>query len=161
VNCLIYNCGTYLIGNFAGGSYEYTHCTVSNHQSLFISDEPFVQFSDNIVLEDGQILTEDLQVTLTNNIIWGSGQNELLLNNGGGSMVAFLFNSNIIRTNEEIENNYTSTEFNFPGLNTNYALDTLSFAKDRGMPGTGIMIDILGEHRDERPDIGAFERIEN
>lgn len=159
INCLIYNCGTYLIGNFAGGNYEYIHCTISNDRSSFISDEPFVQFSDNIILGEGQILTENLSVNLTNNIIWGSGERELLFNNGGGSAVELLLNSNIIRTTEEIINNYTSVEFNFPGLDFTYALDTLAFAKDRGAD-TGIIIDILGQKRDESPDIGAFERIE-
>ena len=159
-NCLVYNCGTYLIGNFAGGNYQYLHCTVSNERSFFISDEPFVQFSDNIVLSDGQILTENLSVNLTNNIIWGSGDNELLFNNGGGSEVDLLLNSNIIRTIQEIEDNYTSTDFNFPGLTANYELDTLAFAKDRGI-NAGIRIDILGRDRDQSPDIGAFERIEN
>ena len=159
-NCLIYNCGTYLIGNFAGGNYEYIHCTVSNDQSFFISDEPIVQFSDNIILEDGQILTEDLSVNLTNTIIWGSGNNELVINDGGGSSVDLLLNTNIIKTSEEIENNYTSSDLDSPGLASDYSLDTLAFAKDKGV-NTEIMIDILGQHRDENPDIGAFERIEN
>ncbi|MDE0471363.1 MAG: right-handed parallel beta-helix repeat-containing protein, partial [Ekhidna sp.] len=68
-NCLIYNCGRYLVGNFAGGNYQYTHCTIANDQSLFISEEEFVQFSDNIILGDGQTLSEHLMVSLVNTII--------------------------------------------------------------------------------------------
>lgn len=163
VNCLVYYCGRYLIGGFAGGNYEFIHCTASSvifDNVPFLSDEPFVQFSDNIILGDGQLLAEDLQVTLTNNIIWGSGEDELLFNDGGGANVDLSINSNIVYSSEEIENNFSSTEGNFPGLTATFELDTLSFAKDRGVPA-GILIDILGQNRDANPDIGAFERIEN
>jgi len=162
-NCLIYNCGTYLVGNFAGGNYNYRHCTISSisfENFSFLSDEPFTQFSDNIVLGDGEVLTEDLTVSLVNNIIWGSGENELLINNGGGSLLTTSIESNIIKSEVEIENNFTSVESNFPGFAFDYSLDTLAFAKDKGKD-IGVLTDILGQVRDESPDIGAFERIEN
>jgi len=158
-NCLIYNCGRYLVGNFAGGSYNYTHCTLSNDQSLFISEEEFVQFSDNVILGDGQILSADLSVVLVNNIIWGSKGNEFAIKGDGEASVEVSLHSNIIRSTAEIENNFTSTEFNFPGLNFDYTLDTLAFARDRGIK-TGLSDDIVGNQRDDQPDIGAFERIE-
>ncbi|MBC6401561.1 MAG: hypothetical protein GDA37_11245 [Ekhidna sp.] len=159
-NCLIYNCGRYLVGNFAGGNYNYTHCTISNDQSLFISEEEFVQFSDNLILEDGQILSEDLSVSLVNNIIWGSGDNELVVRDRGEARATVSLHSNIIRSTSEIENNFTSTAFNFPGFKSDYTLDTLAFAKDKGIK-TDLLDDIVGNQRDDKPDIGAFERIEN
>ncbi len=162
-NTLIYNCGIYLVGNFAGGNYAYQHCTFSNEPSLFVREEPSVQFSDNILLSDDEILTDDLVVTVANSIIWGSGDEELLINNGGGSSVLLVLNGNIIRSSQELENNFTSQKFNFPGFRDpfllDYSLDTLAFAKDKGI-ALGIDIDLLGAFRDINPDIGAFERIE-
>lgn len=162
-NCLIYNCGTYLVGNFAGGNYTYRHCTFSNEPSFFLNDEPTVQFSDNIVLSETELLAADLHVELTNNIIWGSQEEELLINNGGGANLEAVLTTNIIRSTNELEGNFTSRQFNFPGFSSpfsfDYTLDTLAFAKDKGTP-LGIEKDIIGALRDPLPDIGAFERVE-
>ena len=162
-NTLIYNCGNYLVGGFAGGNYTFTHCTFSNEPALFVQDEPTVQFSDNIVIGENELLTGDLSLAIVNSIIWGSGGEELLINNGGGANVSVLLESNIIKSGEEISNNFTSQETNFPGFidvfANDYSLDTLAFAKDEGID-LGIMQDLLGNARDSKPDIGAFERIE-
>ena len=159
-NTLIYNCGSYLVGNFAGGNYTYQHCTFSNDASFFIHDEPGVQFSDNIVLDDDDLLVDDLDVELTNCIIWGSGNEELLINNGGGALVTADLRTNIIRSSQDISNNFTSLEFNFPGFMSSstydYSLDSMAFARDKGTD-IGIPIDFLGNSRDITPDIGAFE----
>lgn len=164
-NTLIYNCGNYLFGGFAGGNYSLVHCTLSNQPALFIQDEPTVQFSDNLVLRNDELLVNDLSVELINCIVWGDGEEELWINNGGNATLQALLTSNIIKSQEEIPSNFTSQEFNFPGFaNPNiiafdYRLDTLAFAKDKGTP-TGVDLDIIGASRDATPDIGAFERKE-
>jgi hypothetical protein len=162
-NSLIYNCGSFLIGNFAGGDYTYQHCTITNEPSLFIQDDPTIQFSDNAIV--GQdLLVDNLNIELTNCILWGSQQEELLINNGGQAILTSDLNSNIIRSAQEIPNNFTSLKFNFPAFNNPYSfdftLDTLSPAKDKGMD-IGILKDIIDAQRDAFPDIGAFERIED
>lgn len=162
-NTLIYNCGNYLVGGFAGGNYTFLHCTLSNEPALFIQDEPTVQFSDNIVISETELLTGDLNVNIINSIIWGTADEELLINNGGGAEVAAILESNIIRSTTNIPNNFTSREFNFPGFRNaflnDYQLDTLSFAQNKGTD-IGVSIDLTGRDRDPLPDIGAFERIE-
>lgn len=161
-NSLIYNCGTFLIGNFAGGTYSYQHCTISNESSPFIHDDPTVQFSDNAIVGD-EILVDNLNLELTNSIIWGSQNEELLINNGGQAMINSSLSSNIIRSGQDIPDNFSSLEFNFPGFNSpfsnDFSLDTLAFAKDKGM-NIGVLQDITGVNRDAMPDIGAYERIE-
>ena len=163
VNTLVYNCGTYLVGNFAGGNYTYQHCTFSNESSFFILDEPSVQFSDNIVVGQDELIVDELSIQIANSIIWGSGEEELLINNGGGSELTVNLSSNILRSPQEFPGNFSSQEFNFPGFKDpfsfDYTLDTLAFAKDLGIP-LGIEIDLLGRLRDASPDIGAYERIE-
>lgn len=160
-NTLIYNCGTYMVGGFAGGNYTMRHCTFSNEPALFIQDEPTVQFSDNLVIGEGELLVDELAVEMTNCIVWGPADEELLVNNGGGTEVSLLLTSNIIRSGEEISNNFTSREFNFPGFNdvfgNDYTLDSLAFAIDQGLD-IGVEKDLRGQNRDESPDIGAFER---
>ncbi|WP_436514480.1 right-handed parallel beta-helix repeat-containing protein [Ekhidna sp. To15] len=162
-NTLIYNCGNYLFGGFAGGNYTLRHCTLSNEPALFIQDEATVQFSDNLVIGENQLLVEDLDVELVNSIIWGTADEELLINNGGGASVSVDLTANIIRSGEELTNNFTSREFNFPGFvdafGNKYQLDTLAFAQDRGID-IGVNRDLIGKQRDAIPDIGAYERIE-
>ena len=162
-NTLVYNCGSYLVGGFAGGNYSFTHCTFSNEPALFVQDEPTVQFSDNIVIGEDQLLTADLSLEMTNCIVWGAGEEELLINNGGGASILLSLNNNIIKSSEEIGGNFTSQENNFPGFTNvfvyDYTLDTLAFAKDKGVD-VGIINDLLGASRDDQPDIGAFERKE-
>ncbi|MEQ9466853.1 MAG: hypothetical protein RLN88_05540 [Ekhidna sp.] len=162
-NSLIYNCGTYLMGGFAGGNYSLTHCTLSNEPALFVQDEPTVQFSDNIVIGEDELLVDDLNLEMTNCIIWGAAREELLINNGGGASVSASLFTNIIKSEQDIPDNFTSQEFNFPGFIdsfiNDYRLDTLAFAKDRGI-AVGVGLDLKGATRDAKPDIGAFERIE-
>ncbi|NQZ76434.1 MAG: right-handed parallel beta-helix repeat-containing protein, partial [Ekhidna sp.] len=163
-NTLIYNCGTYLVGGFAGGNHTYLHCTFSNEPAFFVQDEPTVQFSDNLVLSENEVLTDELNLNIFNTIIWGTADEELLLNNGGGQQITAILQSNIIRSENELEGNFTSTAVNFPGFVDaffgDYQLDTLAFAKDKGSI-IGVTTDLNGITRDDMPDIGAFERIEN
>ena len=161
-NSLIYNCGSSLIANLAGGNYQYTHCTMTNYPNFFISEEPAVIFSDNIETGSDPI-TAPLNVSLINNIIWGSGDEELLVNGAGGEEIVLTLTSNIIRSEETIPDNFTSTDSNFPEfenpLSFNYLIDSTSFAIDRGIDA-GIVTDLRGKTRDSFPDIGAYEYIE-
>ncbi|WP_425389644.1 right-handed parallel beta-helix repeat-containing protein [Ekhidna sp.] len=162
-NTLIYNCGNYLVGGFAGGNYTFLHCTFSNEPALFVQDEPTVQFSDNVVISETELLTGDLSLNMINSIVWGTADEELLISNGGGATVSVLLESNILRSSQEIPNNYTSLEFNFPGFKeaflNNYELDSLAFARDKGT-SIGVSIDLKGIPRDALPDIGAYERVD-
>jgi len=163
-NCLIYNCGLYLVGNFAGGNYTYQHCTFSNDQSFFVHNEPSVQFSDNILIGENELLTDNLTIEMTNCIVWGSQGEELLINNGGDAIVSAILTTNIIRSGDEILGNFASQDSNFPGFFNqflfDYSLDTLAFAQNKGTD-IGISKDIADQNRDAMPDIGAFERIDN
>ena len=103
------------------------------------------------------MITDDLFLKI-------DGEEELLVNQGGGSAISLELTTNIIKSALEVENNFTSQMLNFPGFKDpflfDYSLDTLAFAKDQGTP-IDIVDDILGMPRDETPDIGAYERIEN
>ena len=81
---------------------------------------------------------------------------------GGADFEAYLTN-NIIKSKEDIEGNFTSTESNFPGfvdpVGFDFSLDSLAYARDKGID-IKIMDDINGILRDEKPDIGAFERVD-
>jgi len=116
-----------------------------------------------LLLADNSVLTGDLNVVLTNSIIWGNLEDELVLSNTEGINFSFQSDHNIIRTTIQeldINNNLLNTDPLFiDPTNYNYRLDTMSPAKDKGFK-LMILKDLEGNVRDSLPDIGAYERIE-
>ncbi|MDA0194078.1 MAG: right-handed parallel beta-helix repeat-containing protein [Bacteroidetes bacterium] len=162
-NSLIYNCGTYLVGNFAGGNYSYVHCTFTNQPNDFRRNDASVQFSDNIILADNSVLSDELHLELINSIIWGNMEDEFLVSLEDPTTSSLLIQNNILRSTLEAfdtNDNIIGQETNFPGFSspfqTKYSIDSLSIARDAGVQ-IGIEIDIRGFLRDEKPDIGAYE----
>lgn len=162
-NTEVYNAGGFLIGNFGGGTYQYDHCTFSNESSFFLSEDAMVQFSDNLTRPDNVLIAGSLTVRIRNSILWGKGEEQYYLNNEAGASLTELLEANIIRSASPREGNLTSLKANFPGFkdafNFDYSLDTLAAAKDKGAD-IGIETDLTGKRRDDRPDIGAYERME-
>lgn len=163
-NTEIFDCQTELIGNYLGGNYVYEHCTFSNQpSSFFIRDDASVIISDNIVVENGA-LTEPLTFSMTNSIVWGGEEEEILVSLTGEVSVEIEITNNIIKTEDTIWEelgNVISQEDNYPGFYApsfyNYQLDSLSNARDKAVEST-LDYDIIGTLRDELPDIGAYER---
>lgn len=162
-NTLINNCELGSVGNFAGGNYTYNHCTLANFSFDFFRQDPTATFSDNIVLGDNSLLVGDLNLNVTNSIIYGNLQEELLLSITGETDSEVRLRNNIIRTRDEtfeIGGNLLDQDPRFiDPREFNFRLDTLSPAKDAGLE-IGILIDLDGAVRDENPDIGAYERKE-
>ncbi len=167
-NNVVNNCQLFMSANFGGGTYEFLHNTFVNTPNNFIRDEPSVQIADWLPISQTEAITNPLSVQLVNNIFWGDLKEELFIDDPSGVFENKVrIESNIIKSEEtswEESGNYISQVRNFPGFtnisNRMYSLDTLAFAKDLGI-STSVEFDILSNPRDEKPDIGAYERIEN
>lgn len=163
-NTLIYNCGDFVVGNFAGGNYCYDHCTLVNEPNFFFREGASVQFSDSFILSDSNFLISDLNLKIRNTIIWGNQEEEMLITESGQATVTKTFVTSIVKSGIGFNNFFSSQELNFPEFTDpslfDYTLDTLSKAKNRGTD-IGVSIDLLGIPRDIKPDIGAHERVEN
>jgi hypothetical protein len=163
-NVLVNNCQINLIGNLAGGNYRYEHCTFVNFSFDFFRENPSAVFSDNLILGNGSVLLADLDASITNSIIWGNTNEELLISNSGETNFNLTLINNILKSNDELfalNDNILGEDPNFfDPRGYNYTLDTLSPAKDSAIP-IGILTDLEGNIRDSKPDIGAFERKEN
>ncbi|MEQ8925531.1 MAG: choice-of-anchor Q domain-containing protein [Fulvivirga sp.] len=158
---LVNNCEINTLANIAGGNYEYRHCTFGNFSFDFFRRDPSIVFSNNLVLGNNSLLVGDLNVTMTNSIVWGSLREEMLTSNAEEAGYVVTLNNNILRTQiEELatDNIVEDPKF-FNPSEYNYALDTLSPAKDAGLD-IGITTDLEGAMRDSKPDLGAFERID-
>ncbi len=162
-NTLINNCAVNVLGNYAGGNYKYEHCTFANFSFDFFREDAAVVFSDNLVLPGNRLLVSDLSVEMYNSIIWGNLREELLISESGEVVTTIILENNLIRTeNADVSDGNILNEDPkfFDPRDYVYSLDTLSPAKDVGVD-IGIFFDLEGNERDELPDLGAFERIEN
>lgn len=184
-NDVLANCGSSALALIIGGSYEFNHITVAN--SSFGTplsggpprNEPSVYLSNYYLYKDANDVTQveirDIEkASFGNSIIWGSHSNELFIDKyPDEGTLNYFFDHCIIRYNQE--DLQVSDEF-FPGLisedpgfisweDYDFQLDTLSIAKDAGKLEIGNLfpVDLLGNSRiaDLKPDIGAYERIED
>jgi hypothetical protein len=160
-NTLVYDCRDFLLVGFGGGRYEVDHCTLVNTPSSFFRRSPSVEFSDNLILEDGQVAYADLTVQIRNSIIWGAQTEELRFTKAGATTeVTKNLQQNIYRSVGLHVGGLSSTQTNFPKFKApglfDYRLDDGSPAIDHGI-NIGIPIDLKGNPRDVAPDCGAYE----
>ena len=162
-NVLIDNCVEHLVDNWAGGYISYQQCTFDNSSALFFRQEPSMVFTDYFVSQDEKYRVDgDLNLELSNCIVWGQMNEELFFDNAGGNELNIFISHSILKTERafDINNNILNIDPKFIDVRDyDFRLDTLSPAKDKGQE-LMIMNDLDGNLRDNLPDIGAYERIE-
>ncbi|PIF06216.1 MAG: hypothetical protein CSA36_02730 [Draconibacterium sp.] len=183
-NDLIANCGFYAMALLVGGEYEFYHTTIANYWGNYTRKTrktPSLTISNSISYNRGKnektVFKGDLvKLKFANSIIYGNNTSELNLANNGENQFNYFFENTII----QVPDTFNTTErdhylnvwkgpeydplFVDPYVEYNYALDTLSPAKDVGNTVYGLEFpqDIENNDRntDMGPDLGAFERIE-
>ena len=183
-NDVVANCGFYAVALLVGGQYEFYHTTIANYwgnysgrsrstSSVLVSNFLPIKQSDGSTV----VYSGDLEkAVFGNSIIYGNNANELELGDNEDNTFDYLFDHCIIQVPDTF--NVSNKEhfidvwkgkdydplFVDPYEEHNYALDTLSPAKDVGSMEYAKMfvLDILNNDRtaDNGPDLGAYERIE-
>jgi hypothetical protein len=183
-NNVIANCGFYAAALLVGGEYEFYHTTIANYWGGYTSR---VRKTASLVLSNALVIesADGSKVTYTgdlekaffgNSIIYGNNQMEIELGKNEEKAFNYFFDHCIMQvpdtfntTNKDhYKNIWKGEEFNplfiDPYDDYNYALDTLSAAKDIGNPDIAKLFptDIMNKDRfsDDGPDLGAYERIE-
>lgn len=183
-NNVIANCGFYAAALLVGGEYEFYHTTIANYWGGYTSrvrKTASLVLSNALVIEsaDGSKVTHtgDLEKAFFgNSIIYGNNQMEIELGKNEEKAFNYFFDHCIIQVpdtfstsdKDHYKNVWKGEEYNplfvDPYDEFNYALDTLSAAKDIGNPDYAKLfpMDILNKDRlsDDGPDLGAYERIE-
>ncbi len=183
-NDLFANCGFYTVALLIGGEYEFYHSTIANYWGNYSSrprSTSSVVISNVLIItgKDGSKVTYngDLEkATFGNSIVYGNISQEIKLGNNDENTFNYLFDHCIIQVSDTfntsdkdhyinvLKGNQADPLFMDPYEEYNYALDTLSPAKDFGKTEYGLQypVDILNNDRtaDDGPDLGAFERIE-
>lgn len=183
-NNVIANCGFYAAALLVGGEYEFYHTTIANYWGGYTSrvrKTASLVLSNALVIEseDGAKVTHtgDLEKAFFgNSIIYGNNQMEIELGKNEEKAFNYFFDHCIIQVpdtfnlsnKDHYKNVWKGEEYNplfvDPYDDYNYALDTLSAAKDIGDPDYAKLfpVDLLNKDRlsDNGPDLGAYERIE-
>lgn len=181
INCQITNSGYYNLFIFAGGSYQFQHCTIAN----FFGNETGTkrQKFENLVLTNAVIDGDYIiynplkKASFTNCIIDGNLENELKMQFIDNVESDFLFTNCAIKAHEsylvDFPNRFVDCYFNeeikyraVERWNYDFRPDTASFVIDKGTPSIFTLspitrFDLLGVSRltDNKPDIGAYEFI--
>jgi hypothetical protein len=101
-NNLMYNCGNYLIYAVGGGNYNLKQNTFAGYNLNFPRKTASLSFSDYL----SNSTYNNLQLDLTNNIIWGSLTNELDIQKRTSATIQLNLWNNLIRcTNKSYNNN--------------------------------------------------------
>lgn len=96
-NNLFYNCGQYLIYGIGGGKYNLVQNTFAAYNFNFARRTSAVFLSDFISTS----AYAPLQATLTNNIIWGSLEDELTIEKKSNQVSAIDVTYNLIKTKQD------------------------------------------------------------
>ncbi|MBX3242599.1 MAG: hypothetical protein KIT80_05615 [Chitinophagaceae bacterium] len=165
VNCLISNCGAN-IHLAAGGSYTFTHCTISSFNNIYFSHtRPLVYISDSYE----QVTGNSLYVLFRNSIIWGGDgavENELVTERKGNTVFDIRLEHTLYGNQKEIPtaeliNSIANKDPLFDSINAtrrhfDFRLKNNSPAIGAGMDA-GISIDLDNKPRSGTPDLGCYE----
>lgn len=162
-NTLISNCGLYnFLGDY-GGDYRFRHSTLVNFSTGFSRGFPLFALSNRDL--NGQ--SNPANLILENSIVWGSRQEEFVLDTASSSGFSAQLNHNILRSQRTqlVGNNLLYVDPRFKNTtDKDFAIDTLSPAFRAGanlIPlYPRLQADLLGQLRSTQPTLGALERIE-
>ena len=188
-NTVVGDCGNSCVELLYEGSYSFNHCTFANYWRTGFSNRknPAVYLANYFAYEDkdGNVIVQarDIeQASFTNCIIYGSRNHELQISKSDEGQLNYTFDHVLARfekdkvfgwLNEDpyeydLDPGFSNIILNedplFDSLRVSYELDSLSPAIDAGKLEYAIAFpfDKKGDNRlgDNKPDLGAFERIE-
>lgn len=177
-NCVFGNAGDASVYGNLGGAYNFKHCTIANYWVNGFRSAPALQLDNFLALDNTMVLLEDLtQASFANCIIDGNRNREISLlgNPEAGFQISFV-NCAIKYDTDDLDTGTTpllnfngNPSFVNPFLNRNigfvqptsgdFRLDDTSQILGLGDmdTATSVPLDILGNNRTERPDLGAYQ----
>jgi hypothetical protein len=105
-NVVINNCGQSALAGTFGGTYNFTHCTITNYWNNSFRQFPALLLNDFIVDADNTVTVNPVptEANFTNCIVYGNNNPEFLLENQGSNF-NFKFTNCLLRfDNDNLEN---------------------------------------------------------
>ncbi|MFN3528545.1 MAG: hypothetical protein ACK417_01315 [Bacteroidia bacterium] len=162
-NTMVTNCGLYnFLGDF-GGDYRFRHCTFANFSTGFSRSFPLFALSNRNL--NNQANGANLE--LRNSIVWGTRQEEFVLDTAGTGGFDAQLSHSILRTQRNPSPGgsliFENPRFREPA-DKDFRIDTLSPAFGAGQnlvpQYPQLATDLFGQQRSITPTLGAIERIE-
>lgn len=178
-NVVINNSGQSSFAGTAGGSYNFTHCTIVNYWNNGFRQYPSVLLNNFIFDENSNAILADLtEANFNNCIIYGNDNPEILLDEIEDDAVVFNFKFTkcLIRF-EDNNNNFSGANYNFNDT-THFEgnlFNQLPYFKDASLNQliigdnsaannqgnatftSQVPFDILNVNRTASPDLGAYQ----
>lgn len=163
-NNLITDCGQFGFFGALGGKYQLVHNTIAAYNTKFNRQNPIVVFDNSPYTDkDGNVVARyNLSFELVNNIIYGSLDEEFLINANvdGLPITTPIIQSNLIKTKQTTLNtngNVLNKDPLFENFVTyDYRIKANSPAKNTGTQ-TNISVDIKNNPRSNSPSMGCWE----
>ena len=163
-NNLFFNCGQHLVYGAYGGDYNLKQNTFANYTNSFPRSTPSVFFTDAMPIS---LRTSALSLNITNNIIWGNVEEELVFDNKG-TLVNSIFQNNLIRNKNLAfigNGNILNADPQFINAQSDrFKLNSGSPAGNKGTNLSGdfyynlyLRTDKAGRQRPFPSDLGCFE----
>ncbi len=175
-NCEFTNSAGALL-HLVGGSYEFTHCTLTNLYSFGMVQDNAIHLSNYKSDEAWNPIEMPLTKADFNNcIVWGKRSLEINLDQVSEHQYPDTpfhhhFNHCLLKAAGEDDENFSNTIWNedplFLAVGEDYIydfrIDSLSPARQKGNPtySNSYPIDLAGNPRIGTPDIGAYQWVEN
>jgi hypothetical protein len=173
-NSIFSNCAVYAVSISTGGSYDFRHCTIGNYWSYSTRQTPSLLITDYYEdLYSGTIYTGDLDSAyFGNSIIYGSIENEVLMDSSGLGVFNYFFENCLLKTPKSITdpehflNSISNQDPLFVSFsNHDFNLQPGSAAIDQGAMSVintsifDISYDLYGNSRliNPPPDLGAID----
>ncbi len=172
-NLVVANCGVHALTMSLGGTYDFRHVTIGNYYNLpgTIRQTPSVVFNNYYLDVNGNLqLREFTSAYFGNSIIYGSLQEEVLFDiYPSAANQPFHFDHSLMRSTlhnqhaDMFSNSIFNTQPRFREIRENdYRLLENSPVIGKGSPeiAKDILLDILGNSRAQRVDMGAYQYYE-
>ncbi len=171
-NSLISNCGNNIVLSY-GGTYNFTHCTVSSYSNEYLNHKNPVLNVNNFAFQGGVAVTADLNAVFRNSIFWGNEgivNDEVVVNKQGANPFNVLFEKNIYRVlndpgNSTLTGNLKNQNPSFDSIDVNKRFFDFRINKNSAAPGintgvlTGFLKDLDNNNRNVGlPDRGCYEK---
>jgi hypothetical protein len=166
-NNLISDCGQFTFYGALGGDYTLVYNTLADYNTTFNRQNPSFLLDNSPYRNEqgGIVMKTPLNFTLVNNIIYGSLEEELLLNNsadGEQSFTTRVMQNCLLRTQQNafnINQNILNQDPQFENYaQKKYTLNASSPAKGKAVTINTITDDLPGKTRsNSAPTIGAYE----
>ena len=178
-NLVVGNSGISNLWLRLGGYYRFIHSTFANYWSQSFRNTPAVQIDNYLETETGLLVSDLINATFINCIIYGNKSEELSLKSIASANFKFKFDSCLLRF-DNLYNDFSELpNYNFNNENLyssvlrsenpifkntsamDYRIDTNSAAKGLGSQqgAQQVPLDILGKSRIESIDSGAYQTI--